>query len=295
LKGIILAGGKGTRLYPITLTACKQLLPIYDKPMIYYPLSTLMLAGIRDILIISNPEDLPILKKILGNGSSLGISLTYREQARPRGIPEAFIIGEDFIADEPVCLILGDNIFFGMGLPELLTRAADNLTGATVFSYYVNDPERYGVLEYDKKYKIKSIKEKPDKPLSNYAITGLYFFDNNVISIAKILKPSRRHETEITDVLKYYLKNKSLKATVMGRGFAWLDTGTHDAMIEASQYVRTIEHRQGLKIACIEEVAYRMGYIDKNDLIKLASKIKNSSYGKYLLRIIEQDNLIRGK
>ncbi len=290
MKGIILAGGSGTRLYPSTKTICKQLIPIYDKPMIYYPLSVLMLAGIREILIISTPDDIPLFKKLLGDGKSLGIKLNYKIQDKPRGLADAFILGKNFIDNDSVCLILGDNIFYSDGLTSLLKKARSQKAGATVFGYYVTDPERYGVVDFDENGKVLSIEEKPEKPKSNFAVVGLYFYDNNVIKIAENIKPSERGELEITDINKSYLEKGNLNVQVMGRGFAWLDTGTHDSMLDASNFVRTIEKRQGLKIACIEEVAYRKGYIDKNQLIELAEPLKKSGYGNYLLSVLEAQN-----
>lgn len=289
MKGIILAGGSGTRLYPITHVVCKQLLPVYDKPMIYYPLSTLMLAGIRDILIISTPADLPRFEELLGDGSRLGLRFSYKVQESPRGLADAFIVGEKFIGADPVCLILGDNIFYGHGLPEMLAEAASYKEGATVFGYYVNDPERYGVVEFDKGGKAISIEEKPGKPKSNYAVVGLYFYDNEVVDIAKNIKPSARGELEITDVNNVYLTKGALRVKTMGRGFAWLDTGTQQAMIDAALYVRTIEERQGLKISCIEEIAYKMGYIDAARLREVAEPLRKSGYGEYLLKILEME------
>ncbi len=289
MKGIILAGGSGTRLYPITHVVCKQLLPVYDKPMIYYPLSTLMLAGIRDILIISTPADLPRFKELLGDGGSLGLRFSYKVQESPRGLADAFIVGEEFIGSDPVCLILGDNIFYGHGMPEMLAEAASHQEGATVFGYYVNDPERYGVVEFDKGGKAISIEEKPKKPKSNYAVVGLYFYDNDVVHIAKNIKPSARGELEITDVNNVYLTKGSLRVRTMGRGFAWLDTGTQQAMIDAALYVKTIEERQGLKISCIEEIAYKMGYIDAARLREVAEPLRKSGYGEYLLKILEME------
>lgn len=286
MKGIILAGGAGTRLYPITKVVCKQLLPVYDKPMIYYPLSTLMLAGIRDILIISTPEDLPKFENFLGDGSEIGIRLSYKVQETPRGLADAFIVGEEFIGKDPVCLVLGDNIFYGHGLTDMLKQAASVKEGATVFGYYVNDPERYGVVEFDKNGKVLSIEEKPAKPKSNYAVVGLYFYDNEVVKIAKSIKPSHRGEIEITDVNKTYLEKGRLHVKLMGRGYAWLDTGTHSSMIDAAIYVKTIEDRQGLKIASIEEIAYYMGFIDKNQLRKIAEPLVKSGYGEYLLKLL---------
>lgn len=287
MKGIILAGGSGTRLYPITQVVCKQLLPIYDKPMIYYPLSTLMLAGIRDILIISTPTDLPKIQDLLGSGDKLGLKFTYKVQEEPRGLADAFRVGEDFVGKERVCLILGDNIFYGHGLPELLKEAVSNKDGATVFGYYVSDPERYGVVEFDKGGRVISIEEKPAKPKSNYAVVGLYFYDNKVVDIAKALKPSARGELEITDLNRVYLENNELRVKLMGRGFAWLDTGTHASMIDAALYVKTVEDRQGLKISSIEEIAYSMGYIDEAKLCAIAEPLRKSGYGEYLLKILE--------
>ncbi len=290
MKGIILAGGSGTRLYPITKGVSKQLLPIYDKPMIYYPLSVLMLAGITEILIISTPEDLPNFKKLLGSGSDLGINLSYAEQPSPDGLAQAFIIGDDFIGNDGVCLILGDNIFYGSGLPKMLKSAKENAEKndkATVFGYYVKDAKRYGVAEFDKQGNVISVEEKPQKPKSNYAITGLYFYPNSVIEIAKNVKPSERGELEITSIQQEYLKRKSLKVELMGRGFAWLDTGTHDSLMEAGQFIETIEKRQGLKVACLEEIALYMGYIDKNQVKKLAEPLKKSNYGQYLLDLVK--------
>ena len=289
MKGIILAGGSGTRLYPITQVVCKQLLPVYDKPMIYYPLSTLMLAGIREILVISTPVDLPKFKELLGDGGSLGLSFSYKVQDTPRGLADAFIVGREFIGNDAVCMILGDNIFYGHALSGMLRNAASHDEGATVFGYYVNDPERYGVVEFDKNRKAVSIEEKPGKPKSNYAVVGLYFYDNDVVRIAKEIKPSARGEIEITDVNKTYLQNGRLRVELMGRGYAWLDTGTHQSMIDASVYVKTIEERQGLKIACIEEIAYKMGYIDAEQLCRVAEPLRKSGYGEYLLKVVEID------
>ncbi len=288
MKGIILAGGSGTRLYPITIPTIKQLLPIYDKPMIYYPLATLMLAGVRDILIISTPKDISRFEDLFGDGSQLGLNFTYAKQDEPRGIAEALIIGEEFIGNDNVWLVLGDNIFFGHGLPDLLQETAKQKEGATVFGYYVSDPERYGVVEFDKEGKVISIEEKPEKPKSNYAITGLYYYDSEAPNIAKNLKPSARGEIEITDLNLEYLKRGKLNVKLMGRGFAWLDTGTHDSLLDASDFVRIVEQRQGLKIACIEEIAYRLGYIDAEQLEKLAQPLKKTGYGKYLLKLLEE-------
>lgn len=289
MKGIILAGGSGTRLYPITRGISKQLIPVYDKPMIYYPLSTLMLAGIRDILIISTPEYMPLFKELLGDGSDLGLHFSYKVQEQPNGLAEAFILGEDFIGDDGVCLILGDNIYYGAGLSELVQSAAKRDDGAIVFGYHVNDPERFGVVDFDKDMHALSIEEKPAHPKSNYAVTGLYFYDNKVVDIAKNIQPSARGELEITDVNKVYLEQGHLDVKLMGRGYAWLDTGTHDSMLEAANFIATIERRQNLKVAAIEEIAYRMGYIDKDKLIELAQPLKKNDYGQYLLRLADQD------
>lgn len=291
MKGIILAGGSGTRLYPITKGVSKQLLPVYDKPMIFYPLSVLMLAGIREILIISTPDDLPSFQKLLGDGNDLGIHLSYAVQPSPDGLAQAFIIGEEFIAKDDVCLILGDNIFYGHGLPEMLQSAIDNIkekNKATVFGYNVKDPQRYGVVDFDVNGNAISIIEKPEIPKSNYAVVGLYFYPNDVIQVAKNVKPSGRGELEITSVNQYYLENEQLKVELMGRGFAWLDTGTHDSLLEASQFIETIEKRQGLKVACIEEIALYMGYINKEQVRNLAGPLKKNSYGQYLLNLAKE-------
>ncbi|MHB1665601.1 MAG: glucose-1-phosphate thymidylyltransferase RfbA [bacterium] len=289
MKGIILAGGSGTRLYPITLSVCKQLLPVYDKPMIYYPLSSLMFAGIKDILIISNPEDVSKFEAIFKDGSSIGLNISYKEQPYPGGLAQAFIIGEEFIGNDDVCLILGDNIFYGHGLPDLFNQAKKNVQnekGGVIFTYYVEDPQRYGVIELDENGFVTSIEEKPQYPKSNYAVTGIYFYDNSVIEIAKNIKPSEREELEITDVNNVYLKNKKLKAFQLGRGHAWLDTGTPESLLDASEFIAMMEKRQGLKIGCIEEIAYRMGYIGIDTLKKAANTYNKGNYGKYLLKII---------
>ncbi|HET0080414.1 TPA: glucose-1-phosphate thymidylyltransferase RfbA [Streptococcus pneumoniae] len=286
MKGIILAGGSGTRLYPLTRAASKQLMPVYDKPMIYYPLSTLMLAGIRDILIISTPQDLHRFQELLQDGSEFGIKLSYAEQPSPDGLAQAFIIGEEFISDDSVALILGDNIYHGSGLSKMLQKAASKESGATVFGYHVKDPERFGVVEFDQDMKAVSIEEKPEQPRSNYAVTGLYFYDNDVVEIAKSIKPSPRGELEITDVNKAYLDRGDLSVELMGRGFAWLDTGTHESLLEASQYIETVQRMQNVQVANLEEIAYRMGYISKEQVYELAQPLKKNEYGQYLLRLI---------
>lgn len=291
MKGIILAGGSGTRLYPITKGVSKQLLNIYDKPLIYYPLSVLMLAGIREILIISTPEDLPNFEKLLGNGEDWGLQLNYLSQPSPDGLAQAFIIGEEFIGSEDVCLVLGDNIFYGNGFTPMLKRSIENVESegkASIFGYYVNDPERYGVAGFDDKGRVTSIEEKPTDPKSNYAVVGLYFYPNSVIEVAKNVKPSARGELEISSVNEYYLKNDQLKVELMGRGYAWLDTGTQESMLEASNYIHTIEKRQGLKIACLEEIAYDKGYITKDEFSRLANSLKKSEYGQYLLKKLKK-------
>lgn len=288
MKGIILAGGSGTRLHPLTLAMSKQMMPVYDKPMIYYPLSLLMLAGIQEILIISTPHDLPNFERLLGTGEQLGLKFTYAVQEIPNGLAQAFVIGEEFIGDDKVALVLGDNIFYGSKLPKALRECVDP-DGGVVFAYHVNDPERYGVVDFDKQKNVISIEEKPEKPKSNFAVPGLYFYDNSVVSIAKNLKPSPRGEYEITDVNKAYLEQGKLKVQILDRGTAWLDTGTIDSLLEAGQYVEVLEKRQGLKISCIEEIAYRMGFIDKAQLKALAELLKKSGYGDYLLKILDQE------
>ena len=294
MKGIILAGGSATRLYPITRVVSKQLLPVYDKPMIYYPLSVLMLAGIREILLISTPEDLPLFKKLLGDGSQLGLSFSYEEQPRPEGLAQAFIIGKTFIGKDPVCLILGDNIFYGHSLTNILKRTVQHRKGGLIFGYLVKDPERYGVVEFDQNGNVIGIEEKPEKPKSNYAVPGLYIYDNNVVDIARDLKPSARGELEITDVNLEYLRRGMLKVELLGRGFAWLDTGTQEALQQAASYVQAIQERQGLKISCIEEIAYNLGYIDKEELAALAADTMKNEYGRYLMELIaEEENNTR--
>lgn len=293
MKGIILAGGSGTRLYPLTKATSKQLLPINDKPMIYYPLSVLMLAGIKEVLIISTPDDLPNFKKLLGTGEELGMKFSYKVQPSPDGLAQAFLLGEEFIGDDDVCLVLGDNIFYGHGFTKLLASSLKNVEEeekATVFGYYVQDPERYGVVDFDKEGAALSIVEKPEKPKSNYAVVGLYFYPNSVIDVAKKVKPSHRGELEITTVNQTYLDQGNLKVQVMGRGFAWLDTGTHESLLEASNYIQAIENRQGLKVACIEEIAYEMGYIDKEQVLKLAEPLKKNGYGQYLINRVKGEN-----
>jgi len=286
MKGIILAGGSGTRLYPISMVVSKQLLPVYDKPMIYYPLSVLLLAGIREILVISTPQDLPLFRKLLGDGSQWGVSFFYAEQPHPEGLAHAFIIGREFIGDSSVCMVLGDNIFYGHGLTELLNKAVSRKKGATIFGYWVKDPERYGVVAFDESGKAISIEEKPKNPKSNYAVTGLYFYDNEVINIAAGLRPSPRGELEITDVNRAYLKMKKLHVEKFGRGIAWLDTGTHKSLMQASNYIETIENRQGLKVACIEEIVYKKGYIDAAQVEKLAQPFLQNGYGQYLIEML---------
>jgi glucose-1-phosphate thymidylyltransferase len=292
MKGIILAGGSGTRLYPITKGVSKQLLPIYDKPMIYYPLSVLMLAGIREVLIISTPIDLPYFKKLFGDGNDLGMQFEYKEQPSPDGLAQAFILGEEFIGNDSVCLVLGDNIFYGSGFSELLLKSVNNAEQnglSTVFGYYVNDPERYGVVEFDNSGKVISLEEKPTSPKSNYAVVGLYFYPNSVVEIAKQIKPSHRGELEITAVNQMYLDKDNLQVELLSRGFTWLDTGTHESLLEASNFIQTLEHRQGLKVACLEEIAYKNGYISKEKLIMLTRNLNKTGYGKYLEKLIEEN------
>ena len=293
MKGIVLAGGSGTRLYPLTLVLSKQLLPVYDKPMIYYPLGTLMTAGVRDILIITTPHDQSLFQQLLGDGSAFGLSLSYAVQPEPNGLAEAFIIGRDFVGDERVALVLGDNIFYGHGLPELLASATARTTGASVFGYIVSDPERYGVVEIGDGGRALSIEEKPAAPKSNLAVTGLYFYDNDVLDIAASIPPSARGELEITDVNRVYLERGDLHVEIMGRGFAWLDTGTHDSLAEAGQFVEILERRQGLKMSCLEEIAFHQGFIDRDTLLKSAARYGKSTYGKYLKRVAELEGLIR--
>lgn len=291
MKGIVLAGGSGTRLYPITKGTSKQLLSVYDKPMVYYPISVLMLAGIRDILIISTPDDLPNFKKLLGDGKELGINFSYAEQPSPDGLAQAFIIGEKFIGNDSVCLVLGDNIFYGHGLTEILKKSLKNVNEdgkATIFGYYVNDPERYGVAEFDKNGTVISIEEKPKEPKSNYAVIGLYFYPNSVVQVAKTIKPSQRGELEITTVNQVYLEEKDLMVELLGRGYAWLDTGTHESMLEASNFIHTIEKRQGLKVACLEEIAFELDYIDGNQLLALGEALKKNEYGQYLIKKVQE-------
>lgn len=291
MKGIVLAGGSGTRLYPITKGTSKQLLSVYDKPMVYYPISVLMLAGIKEILIISTPDDLPNFKKLLGDGSELGVSFSYAEQPSPDGLAQAFVIGEEFIGNDSVCLVLGDNIFYGHGLTDILKKSLKNVNEdgkATIFGYYVNDPNRYGVAEFDKDGTVISIEEKPDDPKSNYAVVGLYFYPNSVIQVAKTIKPSHRGELEITTVNQVYLESKNLMVELLGRGYAWLDTGTHESMLQASNFIHTIEKRQGLKVACLEEIAFELGYIDSDQLLALAEPLKKNEYGQYLIKKVEQ-------
>ena len=293
MKGIVLAGGSGTRLYPVTQAISKQMLPIYDKPMIYYPLSTLMLAGIRDILLISTPQDLPMFQRLLGDGSQYGISLSYAEQPRPEGLAQAFHIGKQFLDGGPACLVLGDNIFFGHGLPDQLRTAAKRPSGATIFGYYVKDPERYGVMEFDAQSNVISLEEKPANPKSDYAIVGLYFYDNQITDIAAAIKPSARGELEITDVNRMYLEQGSLHAELFGRGIAWLDTGTHESLLQASNFVEAIEQRQGLKVACPEEIAYQCGWITADQVMEQVARLGKTDYAKYLVRLIAEKHLPR--
>lgn len=289
-KGIILAGGSGTRLYPVTTSVSKQLMPVYDKPMIYYPLAVLMLTGIREILIITTPEDNSQFKRLLGDGSQWGIELKYAIQPKPEGLAQAFIIGEQFLGNDPVCLILGDNIFFGHGMPEALSSASSKDKGATIFGYYVRDPQRYGVVSFDKNGKVTEIVEKPEKPASNYAVTGLYFYDSEVVSIAKSLKPSQRGELEITDINNFYLKRGTLQVELLGRGIAWLDTGTHDSLLDAANFIKVVEDRQGLKIACLEEIAYRKGLISAAQVRAIAEPLQQNGYGQYLLELMRAED-----